>query len=531
MATANSSSSQAGLDLEDLLTSDSPFFLSKPDPTADLSPSVYSSPEVHHSPVSRRYKIPSAKLVPLPSSTTLLHSQQLISLPPTISPTPTYTRNRHISFLSWVSGRGSTSGQDSSKNSSVNFCRICHEGESGGEALISPCRCSGSVGLIHRSCIEKWLSTAQHDTCELCRQKYYISRHPRPFTSWLCEPIVGDDQRNLVGDGVCFLLLTPLAGISAYLCASGAAFYFEQAKKSEAIGLICLAALLVTIYMVWLFMSIRYHCQVWFKWRSANQEIRLLEVSGQRPVRTRDREHKPRSREVFEDDETRNIPSRDSTDQATAVLVNTSVPVEVANLCDIIENVSTDLTGKCAEGLVEDCSEEQAEETEADIKANTPLSPCIISQDPQQHSHTKVVHVTDESEIYAQLFSPTITASQNIESSCNSSESSDQASKSQSRINHQLKQVEPIHLTRTVSAPYLPDLKEHFIALRSRQDVSSMSFKSRGTFSPSNQSGSSTFSHGMGANSIRTATSMCIPVPEDHELRSRPLPLVPGSLN
>ena len=143
------------------------------------------------------------------------------------SPPPPSSHSHHVSFLTWMSGRGSTSSQNCSKNSSVLFCRICHEGESSGERLISPCRCSGSVGLIHRSCIEKWLSTINHDTCELCKQKYIISRHPRPFSSWLCEPAVGDDQRNLVGDGVCFLLLTPLAGISAFLCASGAAFYFE----------------------------------------------------------------------------------------------------------------------------------------------------------------------------------------------------------------------------------------------------------------------------------------------------------------
>jgi len=41
-----------------------------------------------------------------------------------------------------------------------NFCRICHEGDGNDtsndgdvdpEPLISPCKCSGSVGLIHRS--------------------------------------------------------------------------------------------------------------------------------------------------------------------------------------------------------------------------------------------------------------------------------------------------------------------------------------------------------------------------------------------
>ncbi len=109
--------------------------------------------------------------------------------------------------------------------------------------FISPCQCSGSVALVHRSCIEKWLSTSNHDTCEICGHRYTISRHPRPLMQWLCDPagqVLGqqqqlsqhdpcyqDDQRNMIGDIVCFVLLTPLATISAYLCASGASYYLE----------------------------------------------------------------------------------------------------------------------------------------------------------------------------------------------------------------------------------------------------------------------------------------------------------------
>ena len=122
---------------------------------------------------------------------------------------------------------------ESSKNSSGLFCRICHCGEGEGEKLISPCHCSGTMGLLHRSCIEKWLSAVNKDTCELCHQKYRVSRHFRPFSSWLLTPAVGDDQRNLLGDTVCFLLLTPLTTISAYLCASGASYYFHVSIAAQ----------------------------------------------------------------------------------------------------------------------------------------------------------------------------------------------------------------------------------------------------------------------------------------------------------
>ena len=72
----------------------------------------------------------------------------------------------------------------SPKQTSGVFCRICHEGDFM-ESLLSPCSCSGSVsqlmicqdkvsfphqvGVVHRSCLEKWLSSSQYDTCELCR--------------------------------------------------------------------------------------------------------------------------------------------------------------------------------------------------------------------------------------------------------------------------------------------------------------------------------------------------------------------------
>jgi len=188
--------------------------------------------------------------------------------------------DRGLSFLSFIS-RSSTSPTNCSKMSSGIFCRICHDGEAT-ERLISPCMCSGSMALVHRTCIEKWLSTANHDNCELCHHKYLIEKHPRPFVNWLCEPGVEDDQRNLVGDIVCFFLLTPLAAISTYLCATGAAFYLEE-KKSESIGLICLCVVLVLIYMVWVILTIKYHLQVWFIWRENHQEIRLIEV-GKEPV-------------------------------------------------------------------------------------------------------------------------------------------------------------------------------------------------------------------------------------------------------
>jgi len=377
-----------------------------------------------------------------------------------IQPPSAYTCN----ISSGLSGINNSFSPNTSKNSSVIFCRICHEGESAGERLISPCRCSGSMGLVHRTCIEKWLTIVNVDTCELCREKYSVTRHPRPFSTWLCEPVVGDDQRNLVGDGCCFLLLTPLAAISAYLCASGAVFYFEE-KKSEAIGLICLSSLLVTIYLAWLVLTIRYHCQVWFKWRINNQDIRLLNVSGPgHRVVAVPKQRKSSIVNVFEDEgnvrpETF-VENQRCVSSSDSLLNGGDSSVEAIGL---EHNVNSNN------------HEEKSFKASEDLPTPTlPLSPCIISSDPQEHSHSKVIRSTDDSEIYAQIPIP-----------CSSEVS--RINTMQFPLDHQLSIRD-----RAVSVPYIPDLKEHFIALKTKQDVNSK-VKSRGTFSPNRRHRTVTF--------------------------------------
>lgn len=61
------------------------------------------------------------------------------------------------------------------------ICRICHEGGSG-EGLLSPCYCTGTLGTVHKSCLEKWLSSSNTSYCELCHMEFSIERRPRPLT-------------------------------------------------------------------------------------------------------------------------------------------------------------------------------------------------------------------------------------------------------------------------------------------------------------------------------------------------------------
>lgn len=61
------------------------------------------------------------------------------------------------------------------------ICRICHEGGIG-EGLLSPCYCTGTLGAVHKSCLEKWLSSSNTSYCELCHTEFSVERRPRPLT-------------------------------------------------------------------------------------------------------------------------------------------------------------------------------------------------------------------------------------------------------------------------------------------------------------------------------------------------------------
>ena len=64
-------------------------------------------------------------------------------------------------------------------------CRICQtsgnsEDENVGELLVSPCNCRGSLGFVHKICMEKWLSVRNQDTCELCHFTFMTKRRFNP---------------------------------------------------------------------------------------------------------------------------------------------------------------------------------------------------------------------------------------------------------------------------------------------------------------------------------------------------------------
>ena len=57
------------------------------------------------------------------------------------------------------------------RTNSDKVCRICLSNESE-ENLTSWCNCSGTMGLMHKSCLERWLLESNSNECEICKFNY-----------------------------------------------------------------------------------------------------------------------------------------------------------------------------------------------------------------------------------------------------------------------------------------------------------------------------------------------------------------------
>ncbi|KAE9419239.1 hypothetical protein Angca_004840, partial [Angiostrongylus cantonensis] len=114
--------------------------------------------------------------------------------------------------------------------SSIALCRICHtECESTRDPFVSPCRCSGSLLHVHRSCLVHWLELSTRKMipsprCELCGYNYrrrncvnVSGRRRRPCGSE--EDLLPHDfdTKTVVDPGIDLLLARLLDGNAGHI--------------------------------------------------------------------------------------------------------------------------------------------------------------------------------------------------------------------------------------------------------------------------------------------------------------------------
>merc|ERR1711976_96676 len=95
---------------------------------------------------------------------------------------------------------GSSSG---SLKDGKPMCRICHSNSginktSGSRDLITPCKCSGTLKMVHRNCLERWVRTADTKSCELCHYRFDMKSSFPPFRNWKSLTMSANERKKLI---------------------------------------------------------------------------------------------------------------------------------------------------------------------------------------------------------------------------------------------------------------------------------------------------------------------------------------------
>ncbi|PAV78831.1 hypothetical protein WR25_07640 [Diploscapter pachys] len=184
----------------------------------------------------------------------------------------------------------------SSTNSSV--CRFCHCGEKSGNFFSCEkfakafCRCRGTTGMYHKSCMEHWLMVSKTDFCDICKAKFIVKRSTQPFTSYLRNQRCGkmrNIENSLLAKFLCFIIFTPIMGFSVFSFTKEAVIAAQQigsenpgngdeSKDSPLLKLIVyamMAVMFLGVYSGWLVAVISIQLYDYRAWQKKNMLISI----------------------------------------------------------------------------------------------------------------------------------------------------------------------------------------------------------------------------------------------------------------
>ncbi|XP_051168023.1 E3 ubiquitin-protein ligase MARCHF2-like [Leptopilina boulardi] len=193
-----------------------------------------------------------------------------------------------------------------SRNSGLNdnfSCRICYDSQRNMQ-IVFPCKCKGSIGAIHLTCLEKWLEESNRSSCELCGHEFQVERTLRyrvieSIVIWLC--LKQQRQRNYVhnlhSDLLRCIIVTPLTIACSYICIIAADFYSQNnydhfpPARWTTYSLLAMISLILFSYFVWTYTAIQHHQKIWYYWwqRTSKVKVTLPEIDENRQISLSDK--------------------------------------------------------------------------------------------------------------------------------------------------------------------------------------------------------------------------------------------------
>lgn len=134
------------------------------------------------------------------------------------------------------------------------------------------------MGSVHLLCLERWLAESNSNACELCGFKFSLIRVPRynvMKSLWVWLRMNDEEyrphRRSLRIDIIRCLIVTPLTIVCSYMCMIIADSYMMAYSNSY-----ILMTALIGSYLIWLYLTAKFHHKIWLTWRKKKTIVRVL---------------------------------------------------------------------------------------------------------------------------------------------------------------------------------------------------------------------------------------------------------------
>lgn len=172
---------------------------------------------------------------------------------------------------------------------STSFCRICLEVGKPNKKLVSPCYCIGSVGQVHVSCLERWLTYSSAQKCEICGFKYILRRRSVSLMEFIRNPGTTEEKQQFKCDLWLIVILLCFAIISLWK------FLLEVNRKMLTLNNCTIFFFFISIVGI-----LRHCCRILKLWKRRKQQVKITSLTRKKYINLKQNSKKT-NHETFND--------------------------------------------------------------------------------------------------------------------------------------------------------------------------------------------------------------------------------------
>ncbi|KAH6948263.1 hypothetical protein HPB50_023314 [Hyalomma asiaticum] len=151
-------------------------------------------------------------------------------------------------------------------------CRICFFGDSE-QPLLDLCECRGTIGFVHRDCLEQWIQRSKDPQCPVCHFRFTVRKQPQPAWRLLSSGEARCPVLRYLALGVLFTVGIVFVFTLAWLYALCLA---PRVGEKLAFTIFVLLAMQNIVWLYFPFVAFKNLFKAYKKWREGSASLKLV---------------------------------------------------------------------------------------------------------------------------------------------------------------------------------------------------------------------------------------------------------------